>query len=456
MFRTPAMQRLQRLLVQADRLNGGSEQSGLSRRRLLTGAGALAAGSAFPAAALAWRRPSVAIVGAGLAGLNAALTLQSRGLEAQVFEAAGRVGGRVSTLENAFGRGLTLELGGEFINTDHADMIGLARRFGLQLFSRQSDFRSAGAPETAYFVGGSLLPEQVLAELLRPIARQIRRDARLIEQNFDVNAPAIDALNVTQYLNAFEQSNGKLDSRIRYLLEATCRTEYGVEPEQSSALQLLANLPSVDGQTATLLGNSDEALTVIGGNERIPQSMAAALKRPVSLGKKLTRLTELPTGGFRLSFQDGGVCDADYVLIALPPPALRSVRLDVNLRPALRRFLAGVQIGRNEKLIAHFAGRPWRSQGLFAGEIWGDFGFSEAWDASQRQVSQGSDGALTFFLGGQEALNPRPRPDTIGSSPVSTRLRLGWREPPAVKCAVPSGRRTPSSAVDIRPSLQAS
>ena len=39
----------------------------------------------------------VAVIGAGLAGLSAAITLQDAGLEVEVYESSDRVGGRVAT-----------------------------------------------------------------------------------------------------------------------------------------------------------------------------------------------------------------------------------------------------------------------------------------------------------------------------------------------------------------------
>ncbi len=39
--------------------------------------------------------PRIAIVGAGIAGLNAAVTLQDAGLACSVYEASDRVGGRM-------------------------------------------------------------------------------------------------------------------------------------------------------------------------------------------------------------------------------------------------------------------------------------------------------------------------------------------------------------------------
>jgi len=41
--------------------------------------------------------PRIAIVGAGIAGLTAALTLQDAGLSCSVYEASNRIGGRMHT-----------------------------------------------------------------------------------------------------------------------------------------------------------------------------------------------------------------------------------------------------------------------------------------------------------------------------------------------------------------------
>jgi monoamine oxidase len=53
--------------------------------------------------------PSIAIIGAGIAGLNAAYQLKKAGHHATVFEARSRVGGRM--LSAKLGNGLIVDLG---------------------------------------------------------------------------------------------------------------------------------------------------------------------------------------------------------------------------------------------------------------------------------------------------------------------------------------------------------
>ena len=109
MARTPLLRALQRLAREheaAERLGitpvalRSRRTLQLSRRDFLKGAAAAAAiGSLAPnlrlAPALAGPMPRIAIVGAGIAGLTAALTLKDKGISATVYEASTGVGGRM-------------------------------------------------------------------------------------------------------------------------------------------------------------------------------------------------------------------------------------------------------------------------------------------------------------------------------------------------------------------------
>ncbi len=74
------------------------------------------------------------------------------------------------------------------------------------------------------------------------------------------------------------------------LLENTIRTEYGVEPEFSSALQLIYNLTTMEGNDVTILGGSDETYVVRGGSSQIINSLAAALPQQIQTRKRLLKI----------------------------------------------------------------------------------------------------------------------------------------------------------------------
>jgi len=74
--------------------------------------------------------PDVIVLGAGLAGLNAALQLEAFGLRVRVLEASQRIGGRLHTLDAVAGRP---EAGGNQIGLAYARTVDTAKRLGVEL-----------------------------------------------------------------------------------------------------------------------------------------------------------------------------------------------------------------------------------------------------------------------------------------------------------------------------------
>ncbi len=243
-----------------------------------------------------------------------------------------------------------------------------------------------------------MIPEAELAGELRPLAAQITADADRIDQDWDRYAPALDALSVADYLD--RHTDLIPASWVRSLIEDSIRTEYGAEPADSSALQLLYNLPTVEGRRVKILGNSDDVYMVKGGSSRITDALTETLDGHVRTGMQLTAIRRRGDG-FRLSFTGQPEVDAEYVILALPFSVLRQVEMEVDLPPLLRRFIDELELGRNEKLIAGFRHRVWRQPGGFSIEAWTDLGAPVVWDATQSQTDR-EDAALTFFFGGDQ------------------------------------------------------
>ncbi|HIK46209.1 MAG TPA: FAD-dependent oxidoreductase [Leptolyngbyaceae cyanobacterium M65_K2018_010] len=338
----------------------------------------------------------IAIVGGGLAGLNAAYQLQKVGLPATLYEAKARVGGRIQSRPGLVMPGLVNDLGAAFINSDHYDVLSLVQELGLELFDRRCLTETSPLPEMAFFFAGRRIDPAELAFTLAPLATQVAHDQQRLAENFDRYAPRLDALSVADYLDLHGQKMRQ--GYGRSLIEASIRTEYGVEADQASALQLLYNLPQVRGQRVDPLA-ADELFTVKGGSGLIPQRLAAHLGDGVQTGWRLQAVTQVGEG-FQLRFTQGSVA-ADYVILALPFPALRRIDLQVPLPDGLRQFIQEGGPGRNEKLFAGFSQRPWLGANGFTGAAWSDMGYSGLWEDTQRQPEY-PQGVLTFFLGGNE------------------------------------------------------
>ena len=430
--------------------NSTAPVSRLSRRRFLRST-ALVGGTAIatrllstPAATqaqLSEANPAIAIVGGGLAGLNAAYQLKNLGLSATVYEAKPQVGGRTPSVTGPVGPGLVLDPGGHFINSDHDDMLSLAEELGLPLFDRVEDAERSPVPAASYFFDGRLRPEAEVAASLAPIAQQIAADADLLYDDYDQVAPEFDQLSVADYLD--RHADKITDPFVRTLLEQSIRTEYGVEPEDSSALQLLFNLPTVDGDSVEVL-SSDETYVMAGGIGQLIDGLTAALAGQIRTDHRLTRLEAQPSG-FRLSFNGSESVEADYVILAIPFSVLRQVELQVELPDGLDRFIHEVDLGANEKLFAGFDQRAWRQDTGFVNEFWTDQGYSQAWESTQRQPDSQA-AALTFYLGGKDAIAAQTTPaaaqgktfvqglgNAIANLPAAANgqfLRTAWSQDP--------------------------
>src|SRR4051812_39162218 len=119
---------------------------------------------------------AVVVVGAGLAGLAAAVTLARAGVDVRVLEAEPRVGGRVLTVRSPFADSLYAEAGGEFVDGGHQVLHDVLRAYQLEI-------RPIPAGERIFRFDGVILRGESLADLgaesARDEARLERAAARL-------------------------------------------------------------------------------------------------------------------------------------------------------------------------------------------------------------------------------------------------------------------------------------
>ena len=130
-------------------------RSDVSRRDFLKASGAVvtaAASFAKPIAFLAARQPRIVIIGGGIAGLNAALVLQDAGYSSTIYEASSRIGGRMHSDTTSWENGQVTEHCGELIDSIHKTILGLAKRFDINV----ADLITAEPTQTTttyYFFG---------------------------------------------------------------------------------------------------------------------------------------------------------------------------------------------------------------------------------------------------------------------------------------------------------------
>jgi len=385
-------------------------QQRTTRRRLLYGG----LGLASAIATATWHNgrdstafatiPKVLVVGAGIAGLTAAYRLRQAGVPVDVIEARNRVGGRIRSLANAAGTGVTVELGGEFIDTDHTKLRSLAQELGLET----ADLLAADkglVPETWYFQGRKI-PESEIITYFIPLAEKIEQDLAAIGdgdvtyRSHNQAAIALDNTSITQYLE-----QGKINPILQEMLELAYTTEYGREPEEQSCLNLLF-LIGTNTDTFSVYGESDERYTIRGGNAQVPRLLANSLANVIETETELEAITIRPDGRYRVSLRSGyKKFDRTYerILLTLPFSTLRLVKLNVNLPAIKRKAIAELGYGTNAKLITAYQQKLWRTKYNSTASTFTDTGFQATWESSRYQKS--SKGLITNFTGGEHGLS---------------------------------------------------
>ena len=371
-----------------------------SRRKFLKTAAITTAGSvllprflqAFPAD----RSTKIAIIGAGIAGLNAAYQLHKMGLKATVYEASGRVGGRMFSIKDKFGKGITTDIGGEYIDTDHQEIIDLVKELNLEFYDLRKDELE---PQTFYFEG-RFITENELTEAIKPFAKNIEADIQSLPEIINYkNAEDfqhLDDLSITEYLIKLG-----IKGWLYNFLNLVLTREYGMEASEQSAINFLIMFIEPDGNKTSyeLFGEAHEVLKIKGGSQQLTNQLYAQIKPQVLIQHKLTSIQKNGKK-YSLDFLEKGRIKnvlADYVIIAIPFTLLRLIKMDVPMPAEKKKCIAELGYGNSGKFIIGVHKKPWREKGQ-RGYLFTDLPFGCAWDSSLMQSE--TEGGYTVFGGG--------------------------------------------------------
>jgi monoamine oxidase len=316
----------------------------------------------------------VIVVGAGMAGLVAALELQAAGHDPIVLEAQGRVGGRVLTLREPFSDGLYAEAGAMRIPRSHSLTLAYVQRFGLRTF----DF-TMGNPRGYYFLHGqrhrvgdvdvnpALLDfpfadhergqtyGQLWGSALAPLLKRLQEDP---EAGWSEIVATHDHYSTREFLEANNWSEGAIEL-------------FGLLADQealmnSSFLELLREEAG---------GYYTDMVQIEGGMDLLPRAFLPELRSRIRFGAKMVALDQSPDG-VTVHYQTAGgrfSLTGDYAILTVPFPGLRHMEMLKPFSRGKQRAIRQLHYDASAKVFIQCRSRFWEEEdGIFGGGTFTD------------------------------------------------------------------------------------
>ena len=328
----------------------------LSRRRFLTTSSAALAALPMRSFCATSERADVVIIGAGIAGLTAAVTLVEEGVKVLVVEASGGVGGRMHTFNTPLTK---INPGATTVGPLYARIRNLLGRFQVGAM--------APPPRGAMGVGvaGQLVSSADWANSAVNQTRDAERNMppwvlenRLLSANNPLDNP----------FSWLEAENDHLDIPIADLL-----TQRGASPEarrliditinanglsESSALMYLRDLqrlgwaqPSAERDKGSTYapGADGQFVYIAGGTQSLPNAMADFLGDRVRLRQPVVAVEHIMNDGVEVICRGGERYRADHVVCAAPLTVVKNIRWE----PALTGSVARLAYGARAASVTH-------------------------------------------------------------------------------------------------------
>lgn len=268
--------------------------------------------------------PTIAVVGAGLAGMTTAYCLHEAGYEVQVYEARDRVGGRAYSV---YVNGLINELGGNNIydGGEAINLFNLARELVLEAeIVEHQIFR---CPE----FNGVTYSNKDLKE----------HQDRLGDITTAIHTAAAGAKNMKEIIDTVFAK----DDLLKFYHNNPISRYEGSDTS-------ILNTSSVDALLSFIgLDSSVEFATIKGGNALIPTHIAEKSDGSVHLNLPLIQLT-YDNHGYTLHFANGHIAAANCVVLAVPAAVYADIQIDASIIPPTQKeAIQRVQYAPASKII---------------------------------------------------------------------------------------------------------
>lgn len=420
-------------------------RSGMNRRTILqaSGLGVLAASLSKPVKALAGDGAKrILVLGAGMAGLTAALSLLRRGHDVTILEMQSRIGGRLLSLP--LGDGMFTEAGGGHFRSNMPYVLHYIRQFDLPLLSLND-----GLPR--YLIGGQtgdgghlaawpwqLAPSERNVTLTSTLNRYIEAAGFNLDTVLGSRWPDPEAVEQLDHLTLSD------------LVRRAGASEGFVKLLNAHAGPFSSGAPALSMVPRAAYHFGDKNLFRIeGGNNRLPMALAQAIGPDrIALGAAVTEIDQSGSS-VRVATRDGREFRGDAVICTIPFSVLGDVRVTPGWSPDKRRLIAGMEWDRTVKIIVKTRTPAWLEQGVYG---WPMAGGDRPWERFIDITGNepGGHGSGFFYLNGPnaEAVLARPEKERAASivdqfeadmpgllGEVMSAQSFAWSEQPWIKAS---------------------
>ncbi len=342
---------------------------------------------------------SAVILGAGIAGMTAALEMTRLGYDCTVLEARTAAGGRVMTVRsgdvvNEIGASQTCQFdidqdlyfnaGPSRIAQHHEFLLGYCREFGVSLETFTNDNRGAWLHSPNAFGGQPQVARQLRADTRGGVAELL---STAINQNaLDQALTEMDKANILAMLRQY----GDLDASNRYT--GTPRAGF---PGQASAGsrrrgELLSARRLQDLVTEFFwelrlsfsqgFDQQPTMLQPVGGMDRVARAFESRVSNAIVFEAAVTEIRKTATGA-RVVYNDRSgtpfAIEADYCVVTIPAPVLAGIANDFSA--SHQAEIAGFQYSAAVR-VAFQSPRFWeREHNIYGGITWSDQEITQIW-----------------------------------------------------------------------------
>ncbi|HEY9185403.1 MAG TPA: NAD(P)/FAD-dependent oxidoreductase [Salegentibacter sp.] len=320
----------------------------ISRKEFLEqfslGLGAMGAGMFFSVPLMAGTKlpatnnpKDILILGAGLAGLAAAWELDKAGHRIRVLEARDRPGGRVSTLREAFPKGLYAEEGAVGFSSNYTQALKYIEELGLERIpfpmpekavvyhfnGKRLEAKPGETVDWPYDLSEDEKNMDLMGLVFKYIMEPLPKENKNPEAWDQPPLINLDKISLYDYM----KRQGASDGAIRLVQNTQW---FATEPKETSGLSM-----AVSDFGLFMSGSSFFLLK--GGNDKLPTAMAKQLGDKVKYNSKVTRLRESGDTTFVEVKNNTGNTEyqADYVICTIPAAVLAGIPFEPAL-PGLK------------------------------------------------------------------------------------------------------------------------